>query len=278
MRPAAGAAPGGAGALSGPVPAGTAGREPAQLSAARGPRFAVRWLALVPLFVFAVLGWLVVKPALSPQASGPARQATPSPAPGLGYEGYLNQSVAYYNAGDYPGSIAAAGMALQIVPRSSLAYNNICASENQLKQWDGAIQACQQALAIDPAFALAQNNLAAARQGKAAASSSASPQPPSPTPHPFATPAPSAAAQADVLIAASVSAYRASNYQGCVQAAQTALAFKPDSALAYNDICACENQLKQWGRAIAACQNALAIEPGFTLAQNNLKVARQGQQ
>jgi hypothetical protein len=35
--------------------------------------------------------------------------------------------------------------------------------------------------------------------------------------------------------------------------------------------------LHQWDQAIAACQKALAIEPGFTLAQNNLKVAQRGQ-
>jgi hypothetical protein len=289
LAPAPALAGAGAGLQRGPLPAAAEGREPAPGPGVQGPRTAARWLALVPLFALALLGWFLVKPTLSPQAS----YATPTPTPGLGYEGYMGQSLAYYNEGDYPSSIGAAGMALRLVPRSSLAYNNICASENQLKQWDQAIQACQQALAIEPSLALAQNNLAAARQGKAAASGSASPQPPaatpqtSPTPPPAAAPGPSATpqaaanpgagAQADALIAASLAAYQAGDYQGCVQAAQRSLALRPDYALAYNNICACDNALHQWDQAIAACQKALAIEPGFTLAQNNLKVAQRGQ-
>ena len=53
---------------------------------------------------------------------------------------------------------------------------------------------------------------------------------------------------------------------------------KPDSALAYNNICAAYNALKQWDDAIAACERALVIDPDFELAKNNLGVAVQAKQ
>jgi protein O-mannosyl-transferase len=39
------------------------------------------------------------------------------------------------------------------------AYSNICASYNQLKQWDKAIEACNKALKIAPDNKLANGNL-----------------------------------------------------------------------------------------------------------------------
>jgi protein O-mannosyl-transferase len=74
--------------------------------------------------------------------------------------------VDFYNAGDYQKSVEAAQAALTLQPDSAIAYNNICAGYNQLKQWDKAIEACGRALAIDPNYALAKNNLGVAVQGK----------------------------------------------------------------------------------------------------------------
>jgi protein O-mannosyl-transferase len=82
----------------------------------------------------------------------------------------------------------------------------------------------------------------------------------------------------DSFLRSSLSYYQAGDYEKSIQAAQSALGLKPESAVAYNNICAAYNQLKQWDKAIEACQKALAIAPDFNLAKNNLRAARQGKQ
>ena len=56
------------------------------------------------------------------------------------YEGYINDSLALYNAGDYQKSLEAAQNAVAMQPNSAVAYNNICAAYNELKQFDKAIE------------------------------------------------------------------------------------------------------------------------------------------
>ena len=84
-------------------------------------------------------------------------------------EYYLNVSLAQYRAGHFARSIESAQKALQLRPAYDLAYNNICAAYNELKQWDKAIEAGKQAVLLNPDNDLARNNLAWAKKGKAAA-------------------------------------------------------------------------------------------------------------
>jgi tetratricopeptide (TPR) repeat protein len=82
------------------------------------------------------------------------------------HDSLIRDSLTYYRAGDYQESIRASQAALEVKPGSAVAYNNICAANNELKQWNQAIEACQQALVIDPNFVLARNNLNAALKSK----------------------------------------------------------------------------------------------------------------
>ena len=77
---------------------------------------------------------------------------------------FVDLSLFFYNEGAYRETIATAVRALEVNPRSTAAYNNICAAHNMLEQWDDAVPACEMALEIDPAYELARNNLALARQ------------------------------------------------------------------------------------------------------------------
>ena len=192
--------------------------------------------------------------------------------PAKSHDDYINDSVAFYNAGDYQRSLEAAQSALQVQPDSAIAYNNICAADNQLKQWDKAIEACQQALAIQPDFELAKNNLRAAQEARTVGTPAAqvTPQGPAATPD--------AGEPWTAAINESLTYYQAGEYRKSLDAAQKALAVKPDSAIAYNNICAAYNQLKQWDDAIAACGRAIAIDPNYELAKNNLGVAVQAKQ
>ena len=198
--------------------------------------------------------------------------ATSAPPVIRSYEDYINDSLAFYNAGEYQKSVEAAQGALQLQPDSAIAYNNICAAYNRLQQWDQAMTACGKALASDPNFELAKNNLGEALTARTAGmpSSQITPQQPAATPD-----------AGDLWTAAineSLTYYQAGDYQKSLEAAQKALEVKPDSALAYNNICAAHNALKQWDNAIAACERALVIDADFELAKNNLGVAVQAKQ
>jgi protein O-mannosyl-transferase len=82
-------------------------------------------------------------------------------------EAFLNLSLDYYRAGDFEKSIATAEESLKLRPDYDLAYNNICAAYNGLRQWDKAIEAGTKAVHLNPDNRIAHNNLAWARQQKA---------------------------------------------------------------------------------------------------------------
>src|SRR5207249_284929 len=63
---------------------------------------------------------------------------------------------------------------------------------------------------------------------------------------------------------------RAGNYQGSIEAAQSALKLRPDYAEAYNNIAAAYQSMGMWDPAIDAAKHALQLKPDFQLARNNL--------
>lgn len=78
-------------------------------------------------------------------------------------DNFINISLTYYNAGKFVEAIEAAKKSIEIMPNAN-AYNNICSSYNQLKQYDKAITACEKALKLDANHKLAKGNLAYAQQ------------------------------------------------------------------------------------------------------------------
>jgi tetratricopeptide (TPR) repeat protein len=71
----------------------------------------------------------------------------------------------------------------------------------------------------------------------------------------------------------SLAFYRTREYEKSVEMAQKALELNPNSAEAYNNICAANCGLKKWDEAVTACGKALAINPDFQRAKNNLNWA-----
>ncbi len=102
-------------------------------------------------------------PAARVAAAEKLARATPTA------DSQINLSLAYYQAGNFPGCINAANEALKLRPEDALAYNNIAACQGALSHWDEEIDAAQHALHIDPGFELARNNLMWAIQHKPAA-------------------------------------------------------------------------------------------------------------
>ena len=81
-------------------------------------------------------------------------------------ENLLELSFRYFQVGQFTKSIESAEEALELKPDYDLAYNNICAGYNALKQWDRAIEAGEKAVRLNPSHALARNNLAWAKSQK----------------------------------------------------------------------------------------------------------------
>jgi protein O-mannosyl-transferase len=84
------------------------------------------------------------------------------------------------------------------------------------------------------------------------------------------------APSSDNYINLSLEYYNASRYHDCVYAARKALDYKPDNAIAYNNICASYNALGWYAEAEKACRKALEIDNTFELAENNLKASENG--
>jgi tetratricopeptide (TPR) repeat protein len=108
----------------------------------------------------AAAGWLARAANLPPAA--PPQAVTPAPipvAPQITADAYVAQSLAFFRAGKYPESIAAAQQALKLRPDYAEAWNNIGAAHNQMSQWDQGIAAEQQALRLKPGLEIARNNL-----------------------------------------------------------------------------------------------------------------------
>ena len=80
------------------------------------------------------------------------------------FDNCINQSLAYYNVGNYQKCIEYAEQALTVDPKSAVAYNNICAGYNGLKQWNKAIEVGEKGLGLNPGFQLLKNNIALAKK------------------------------------------------------------------------------------------------------------------
>jgi tetratricopeptide (TPR) repeat protein len=169
-------------------------------------------------------------------------------------EQYLSLSLAYYQAGRFNECIAAARQATELKKDYAEAYNNIGAAYIALHDWSKAIAPLQQALALQPGYALAANNLAEA-QKNLQTQARLSP--------------------AEQLVETSLQLFNQGDYNGCIRACNQALALRPGYSLAYNNLCAAYNQLKDWDQAIAAARKGLAADSTNQLLKNNLAVALQ---
>lgn len=182
---------------------------------------------------------------------------------GITPEALVILSLKYYQIGLFEESIKAAKEALELKPDNDTAYNNICAAYNELGQGGEAIKYCEQALKINPSNKLANNNLLRARQLS---------EKPQKAGTGLKAPGESQfeGKSFEDLIALSLKYFQAGQYEYSLEASQAALRHKPNSDLAYNNICSAYNGLAKWDKAIDACKSALKINPRNQLARNNL--------
>jgi Flp pilus assembly protein TadD len=86
-------------------------------------------------------------------------------------------------------------------------------------------------------------------------------------------PANPATAEENNYIAQSLQFFNQGQFQKCIDMCRKVIELDPNSAIAYNNICAAANNLKHWDEAIEAGRMALKLQPDFALAKNNLSFA-----
>lgn len=80
---------------------------------------------------------------------------------------YLNLSLYYFQGKLYQESVKMAEKVISINPKNIAAYNNLCAANIMLGDFDKAIEVANKALEIDPNYQLTKNNLQWAKDVKA---------------------------------------------------------------------------------------------------------------
>ena len=70
--------------------------------------------------------------------------------------------------------------------------------------------------------------------------------------------------------------YIEKNYDEALIYCYRVIKLDSNNKLAFNNLCSCLNQKKQWVKAISACEKALIIDSNFQIAKNNLNWALQG--
>jgi uncharacterized protein (TIGR02996 family) len=110
--------------------------------------------------------WLARAATLQPGQPQSPQQAQVVP-PQATADAYINDSLAFFRAGNFQGCIDSARKALQLKPDYAEAWNNVGACQNSLGHWDEGIKAELQAIRFKPDFQLAKNNLAWAQESKA---------------------------------------------------------------------------------------------------------------
>jgi len=169
---------------------------------------------------------------------------------------FIELSLKYYYYNKFDSSIWAANKALKIDPNSIAAYNNVCAANNIIGDYNAAIRAGKIATKLDPNNQLAWNNLNLSYkrlklQNKIKKLNTS-----------------------DALIELSLEFYHAEMYYDCITACEKAIEIKADNPIAYNNICSAYNALEQYEKAIKAGEMAIKLDPSSELAKNNLALAK----
>ena len=169
---------------------------------------------------------------------------------------YEDLSLAYYRNGNYEQSIKTCLVGLKLSQKQSVLYNNIGAAYIALKDYQTAIPYLQRAISADSSFERAKNNLVYARSKLGR--------------HKLQNENYSYSQWINL----SLELYREKDYAKCILCCKKALEIKPNSAVAYNNICSAYNQMGAYEKALKACKKALEINPQMIRAKNNLKLAQ----
>jgi len=172
----------------------------------------------------------------------------------------LDLSVQFYNNKEYDKSIFAAKKLIELDSNSYLGYNNICACQIQLKNYDQAKTNCEKALEFKPDFKIALNNLKNIAK---------------------ITDVPLAIDIQEKLLKVepteanylqlSFDYYRLKMYDKCIEISNNGLKKHPNSFGLYNNICISYTALKNYELADIACKKGLQLKPDNKILIKNYK-------
>ncbi len=168
---------------------------------------------------------------------------------------YVTLGLLYYKEKNYFKSIEASKNAIDLKSDNSIAYNNLCSAYNELLMYEKAIIACEKSLQFESESSLTKNNLEAAKEGSYRRQN--------------------LQLSEDDYVNLSFNYYKLGYFRESIKVSKELLNIKPNSSLAYNNICSSYNALKEYEKALLACEKALQIDPNFQLAKNNLEWAKQ---
>jgi protein O-mannosyl-transferase len=176
---------------------------------------------------------------------------------------YISLSLLLINNQRFAEGVAACKKALDLNPKSIVAYNNLGFAQLMLKRYDESEKSLKEALAINPDFELAKNNLNLLKVEKEKVLASIN------------------ALKDTIQVSPTFERYYLLGFQyysiGLYDQSRLAyllaLKFEDKSAETHNNLCACYNALGKWSDAVKSCKRALELKPDFGLANNNLHVA-----
>lgn len=172
-------------------------------------------------------------------------------------ENLVTLSLLWYQGGNYRQSATAAEKAAGIKSDYAPAWNNICAADNMIGEYEKAIVAGKKATQLSPLEELYKNNLAYAEKQQAYFASLSAKTKSTPT--------------YENWVQLSLEWYNAGNYFESKKAAEEAVLVNPNDAAAWNNICAACNKIGDYQRGIEAGTKAVSLKPDWDIAINNLK-------
>ena len=168
--------------------------------------------------------------------------------------GYIQLSLAYYGRKDYLGSIEASRKAIALDSKNIIAYNNLCTSYNMLKMYYKGKEAGEKARELaGKKDGLIENNLKISDRGIAIREKREY--------------------SVKQYLKMSLNSFRLKDFENCIKISYELLDKDPNNLIAFNNICASHNNLKEFELAKEACKKALEIDSNFQLAKNNLQLA-----
>ena len=176
------------------------------------------------------------------------------------FDNLINLSNAYINS-NMPGkSVDPLMKAIEMNPKSAIAYNNLGAAYTMLQQYNKGIDACTKALAIDSSFQLAKNNLNWALSERKNVLNFIEKQEQTPE------------KDRDVkfYVSYGLNYLKLGDYDKSIEAWNKIFAFEPKSIVALNNIGTAFMMKNQVDDAIAVFKKAVENNPDDQLSKNNL--------
>jgi tetratricopeptide (TPR) repeat protein len=176
------------------------------------------------------------------------------------FDNYISLSNAYINS-NMPGkSVDPLMKAIEMNPKSAIAYNNLGVAYTMLQQYTKGIEACSKALAIDSSFQLAKNNLNWANSEKKNVDTFIEKQ----------SETPEASRDAQFYTNLGLAYLKIGDYDKSIEAWNQIFKYDPKSIVALNNIGTAFMMKNQVEDAAAVFKQAVENAPDDQLSKNNL--------